>query len=161
MRETATHVCKTWAEKLTHPIMKIGHVNNIPTMQSFTGISWNTQSKSCVIIDWVCLEFPKQCIVGYSLTCLIGLACSNFARYFTSNIKTYMYFAIATLWNYPCYLISSGRWRVWALRSVVFVSRLDWPRKLERNWKWNQRLFTATGPVASRWGFLANEPRQA
>ena len=30
----------------------IGHVDNIPTMQFFTGISRNTQLKSYAIIDW-------------------------------------------------------------------------------------------------------------
>ena len=38
----------------------IGHVNNIPKMQFFTGISGNTQSKSYyAVIDRVCLGFPK------------------------------------------------------------------------------------------------------
>ena len=44
--------------------LRLGHVNKIPTMQFFTEIPRNTQSKSyyyCIyaIIDWVCLRFPK------------------------------------------------------------------------------------------------------
>ena len=39
---------------------------------TFTGISKNTQSKwndmIYTNIDWVCLGFQKQCIVGYSST---------------------------------------------------------------------------------------------
>ena len=50
---------------------KLGRVKDIHTMQFFTKISRNTQSKSYAIIGWVCLGFPKWCIVGYSLTCLI------------------------------------------------------------------------------------------
>ena len=48
----------------------MGHVNNIPIMQLFTGISRITQSKACynTIIDWVFLGFPNSCIVGYCLT---------------------------------------------------------------------------------------------
>ena len=33
----------------------IWHVKDLPTMQFFTGVSWNTQSKSYnAIVDWVC-----------------------------------------------------------------------------------------------------------
>ena len=38
-------------------------------MRLIDGISRSTQAKS--IIDWVYLGIPKQCIVGYSLTCPI------------------------------------------------------------------------------------------
>ena len=40
-------------------------------MQPFPEIL--SQNHIHAIIDWVCLEFPKQCIVGYSLTNPIGL----------------------------------------------------------------------------------------
>ena len=52
----------------------IGHINNILTMQFFTGISRYTQSKSYAIIDWVHLGFPNymQCNVEYPSTCPIG-----------------------------------------------------------------------------------------
>ena len=47
----------------------IGHVNNIPTMQFFSGISSITLLHA--IIDWVS-ENSEKCIVEYSLTCPIG-----------------------------------------------------------------------------------------
>ena len=37
----------------------IGHVNSIPTMQFFTGISRNTQSKSYMLSLTKCLGIPK------------------------------------------------------------------------------------------------------
>ena len=42
-------------------LLLIGHVNNIPTTQFFTGISKNTLSKKILdaIIDWVCLGIPE------------------------------------------------------------------------------------------------------
>ena len=41
-------------------------------MPFFTGVSRITQSKSYyAIIDWVCLGFPKWCIVRFSWTCPI------------------------------------------------------------------------------------------
>ena len=52
-------------------ILTVGHVDNIPTMQFFAGISRNTQSKSYAIIDGVCPEISNRRIVGYSLTCRI------------------------------------------------------------------------------------------
>ena len=51
-------------------IIPIGHVNNISTQCNF---HWNFQKYSVkilyTIIYWVCLRFPKWCIMGYSLTC--------------------------------------------------------------------------------------------
>ena len=48
----------------------IGHVNNIPTMQFFIGISRNSQSKSYILSLTECVwDFQKRCIVGYSPTC--------------------------------------------------------------------------------------------
>ena len=43
---------------------RIGHVNNIPTMQFFTGVSKNTQSKSYIyiIIDLVSREFRNNAL---------------------------------------------------------------------------------------------------
>ena len=50
----------------------IGHANKIPTMQFFNEILLS-QNHSYAIIDGVCPPpgIPKECIVGYSLTCPI------------------------------------------------------------------------------------------
>ena len=42
---------------------RIGHVNNIPTMQLFTGIPRNTQSKSYMLSLTECVwEFPNNAL---------------------------------------------------------------------------------------------------
>ena len=42
---------------------RIGHVNNIPTMQLFTGIPRNTQSKSYMLSLTECVwEFPNAAL---------------------------------------------------------------------------------------------------
>ena len=59
------------AARAAHPETLKGHVNNIPTMQSFTGIfriNYSVNIIYAAIIDCVCLGFPKVCAVWYSLT---------------------------------------------------------------------------------------------
>ena len=51
-------------------IIWIGHINNIPTIFHWTSQKYLVKF-FYVIIEWVCLGFPKQCNLGYSTTCLI------------------------------------------------------------------------------------------
>ena len=55
--------------------LAIGHADNIPSVQFLTAISRKYFVKILYAIidaiDRVCLEIPKLCIVGYSLTCPI------------------------------------------------------------------------------------------
>ena len=80
---------KEWpTSRCNNNTISIGHVNNIPTVQFFTGFSRNTQSKSYAIIDWVCPGFPKWCIVGCSLTRLITIKMiKHFCIYFFNRDK--------------------------------------------------------------------------
>ena len=63
-----TCCCCTWRKREVHSA--IGHFNNIPTMQFFTEISKNTQTKLYRCYHWLSeFEISKITYCGYSSTC--------------------------------------------------------------------------------------------
>ena len=46
---------------------QMGHVNKIPTMQSFTGVSRNTESKSCMLSLTECVWNSKTMHCGITI----------------------------------------------------------------------------------------------
>ena len=56
-------VTRTFVKFTRQILQTIGHVNNIPTMQNFTGISRNTRSKSYVLSLTECVwEFQNNAL---------------------------------------------------------------------------------------------------
>ena len=90
----------------------LGHVDHIPTMQFFIGISRNTQSKSYAIVDWVCLGFTESCIMGYSLTWpIISLSSSFLSSDYPNNLHCFCLYSL----NFP----NSSFLHILKLKSLV------------------------------------------
>ena len=84
------------------------------------------------IIDWVCLGIPKQCIVGYSLTCPI------------ERWKPSIQYKILVLWE----IIATY---LWQMRLVEIMSRIS-------NKAWNLRNIVAEVSLYCLWNVrITNE----
>ena len=84
------------------------------------------------IIDWVCLGIPKQCIVGYSLTCPI------------ERWKLSIQYKILVLWE----IITTY---LWQMRLVEIMSRIS-------NKAWNLRNIVAEVSLYCLWNVrITNE----
>ena len=108
----------------------IGHVNNIPTMQSFTGIFRKTQSKSYMLsLTEGVWEFQNNAFWDYSLTCPIRgvtshcLDCLEWIdKYKATSFITFVGVEADILYLFKfCAVFSSYRWRLWKMKMIIAV----------------------------------------